>query len=493
MPDLIHEIKLELIEYKHLAHTWEARYHKSLEIREEQTAKIKELEGKLNKLNQKLYGKKSEKNNPKKKPTESSSKSRGQQSENKQPERRDFEHLPTQTEVYEFEEEASCPCCGKAFSDFGFPEETETLEIEVKPYRRKIIRQKKKKTCQCDGGSQLMTAPGPQKLIPGCRIGISIWTELLISKFHFGQPVNRSLNLFALKGMDLSQGTITGGLKNIQKLFQPIVDAIQARCLQASFWHADETRWSVFEKVPGQESTRWYLWLFESKDTAMFILDPTRSTNVVENFFGKEVSGTLMVDRYSAYQCYIKSNPKVHLAYCWAHIRREFLDYSKESPEKEDWAISWVDRIRQLYDNRLTIVSMKGTITRQLKSGKLCHGQKRLLSIMKDNWTELTRFIQNPELPLDNNEAERTLRTPVVGRKNFFGSGSTWSAKLSSQCYSIFKTLTMNGINIYDWLQMYLGACATNGGRAPKDVSRFLPWESSVRANSSPILEFEVA
>jgi len=492
MSDVIHNLKLELIEYKHLAHTWEARYHKSLEIRDEQVSKIKELEGKLNKLNQKLYGKMSEKNAPKKS-TESSNKNRGQQSGNKQPARRNFDHLPTQTEVYEFEEGAGCPCCGQPFADFNFPEQTETLEIEVKPYRRKVTRKKVKKTCQCDGGPQLMTAPGPQKLIPGCRIGMSIWIELLISKFHFGQPLNRTLNSFSLRGMDLAQGTITGGIKKLQELFDPVVDAIQARCLQASFWHADETRWSVFEKIPGKESTRWYLWLFESKDTAMFILDPTRSTKVIENFFGDEVSGTLMVDRYAAYQCYIKSNPKVALAYCWAHIRREFLDYSKESPEKEDWAINWVERIRRLYNNRLTVVSMKRVVTRQLNSGKLCHGQKRLLSILKDNWSELTRFVQNPDLPMDNNEAERTLRTPVVGRKNFFGSGSTWSAKLSSQCYSIFKTLTMNGINLHHWLKIYLEACATNGGKPPKDVSRFLPWESTVRANAPLSLDTQVA
>jgi transposase len=477
--------RLELIDYKHKAHYWKDRYQKSLKVRSELESKVKELEGKVCKLNKKLYGKKSEKSNPKKSKL-STPKKRGQQPENKQPDRKTFDHLPAETEVYQFEDGASCSCCGKPFDDFGFSDETETLEIEVKPYVRKIIRKKAKKTCQCDGGSQLMTAPSPQKLIPRCLIGISIWMEILISKFHFGQPLNRTLNSFALRGMVLPPGTITGGLKKIPELFQPVVDAIQTRCLQASFWHADETRWSVFEKIPGKESTRWYLWLFESQDAAMFILDPTRSTEVIENFFGNDVSGTLMVDRYSAYQCYIKSNPNVHLAFCWAHIRREFLDYTKESPEKEDWAMDWVDRIRRLYKDRSTVVSMKGTITRQLNSGELCHGQKRLLMILKNNWSELTRFVQHPEVPMDNNEAERTLRTPVVGRKNFYGSGSTWSAKLSAQCYSIFKTLTMNDINIHQWLETYFNACAANGGKPPQDISRFLPWESMAGGNSPP-------
>jgi transposase len=338
-----------------------------------------------------------------------------------------------------------------------------------------------------------MTAPGPQKLIPRSRLGISIWTELLVSKFHFGQPINRTLNSFSLKGMDLPHGTITGGLKNLVALLNPIVDAIRTRCLQASFWHADETRWSVFEKIPGKESTRWYLWLFESEDAAMFIIDPTRATNVIEDFFGTDSCGTLMVDRYSAYQCYVKKNPNMHLSFCWAHLRREFLDYTKEAPEKEDWAIDWVDRIRRLYEDRSTVISMKGTITRQLNSGKLCYGQKRLVSILKDNWSELTRFVDDPDLPIDNNEAERTLRTPVVGRKNFFGSGAIWSAQLSSQCYSIFKTLSMNDVNIHQWLEMYFNACARNGGRPPDNLSKFLPWDSSARAKSPSMKTSKIA
>lgn len=486
MGDPIHDIKVELIEFKAQAHYWKAQYEKSLETRKAQEARIKVLEGQVSKLNQKLYGKKSEKHNPKKTRTPSR-RIRGQQSTNKQPKRRRYDHLPTETEVYEFEEGGGCPCCGKPFADFGFSEETEVLEVEVKPYKRRIIRRKAKKTCLCDGGPQLITAPGPHKLIPRSKLGLSIWIELLVSKFHFGQPINRTLNSFALKDMDLPQGTVTGGLRNLVDLFTPIVDAIRTRCLQANFWHADETRWSVFEKILGKESTRWYLWLFESEDAAMFIIDPTRATDVILDFFGTDSCGTLMVDRYSAYQCYVKKNPNMHLAFCWAHIRREFLDYTKEAPELEDWAIDWVDRIRRLYEDRSTVIPMKGTVTRQLNSGKLCHGQKRLLSILKDNWAELTRFVTDPDLPIDNNEAERTLRTPVVGRKNFFGSGAIWSSKLSAQCYSIFKTLSMNGINIHQWLQRYFEVCARNGGRPPEDVSRFLPWESSVRANSPPV------
>lgn len=493
MFDQIHQLKLEVIDFKTQANYWKAQFDQVSKIRDELYSKIENLEGKLKKREHQLFGKKSEKRNPKTS-LSSTGKKRGQQNENSQPKRRDYDHLPTTTETYMFENGCGCQVCGKPFENFGEPEESEVLEIEVKPYRRKIIRRKAKKSCQCDGGPQVMTAPGPQRVIPGSRIGISIWIELLMAKYQFGQPIHRTLKYYTSHGLDLAQGTITGGLYHFCDLFQPVVDAIHNHCLKASFWHADETRWSVFEKIAGKETTRWYLWLFESKDAAVYVIDPTRATKVIEDFFDKDTAGTLMVDRYSAYQCYAKKNLNIHLSFCWAHIRREFLDYAKESPQFEKWAFKWVERIRCLYDcfafSRIektkgayaaldkSAKSMRRAMLKERKLIEAPHGQKRLLDILDTNWKELTRFVKDAELPIDNNEAERSLRTPVVGRKNFYGSGAIWSAKLSAQCYSIFKTLSMNQVNIHQWLFEYLEACARSGGQAPKCLDSFLPWKN---------------
>jgi transposase len=496
MQEELHKLKLELIEYKHQAHSWKARFEKVSSIRDKLQEELDKANAELKKLKSKLFGKKTEKRNPKKDPKDKSTKSRGQQPENKAPTRRNYDHLPTTTENYEFEKGCSCESCGKPFSQFGEPDESEIIEIEVMPYLRKVRRGKVKKSCQCNGGPQVMTAPGPEKLIPGGRIGISIWSEILIAKYQFGQPLHRTLNYYKSKDLDLATGTITGGLQHFCGLFQPVMDAIHEHCLKASFWHADETRWSVFEKLEGKESTRWYLWLFESSDAAVYIIDPTRATTVIDGFFNEDSAGTLMVDRYSAYQCYIKSNRSMHLAFCWAHIRREFLDFAKESPNFDKWTFKWVDKIRVLYNAfaisrsekttdsyailKKTAKSMRRLLTKELKIKELSHGHKRLLNILHNNWVELTRFVEDSDLPIDNNEAERSLRTPVVGRKNFYGSGSIWSAKLAAQCYSIFKTLSMNKMNTHQWLVDYLGACAKAGGEAPKDLAPFLPWKNEI-------------
>ena len=78
-------------------------------------------------------------------------------------------------------------------------------------------------------------------------------------------------------------------------------------------------------------------------------------------------------------------------------------------------------------------------------------------------------------MPLDNNLAERVLRGPVIGRRLSFGSDSENGARFTAVMYSVVGTLALNGIDVLRWLE----ACAKNAGRAPDDLSPWLPWSMS--------------
>lgn len=80
---------------------------------------------------------------------------------------------------------------------------------------------------------------------------------------------------------------------------------------------------------------------------------------------------------------------------------------------------------------------------------------------------------------MDNNYAERLIRGPAVGRKNYYGSGAEWSGRLAMMLFSIFATLSLSRINPRRWLNWYFEACANSGGKAPDDVAEFLPWNLS--------------
>ena len=102
----------------------------------------------------------------------------------------------------------------------------------------------------------------------------------------------------------------------------------------------------------------------------------------------------------------------------------------------------------------------------------------KVLATLDREWDGLARHREFPELPLDNNAAERALRGPVVGRSNFYGSGSTASAELASRVWTITATTERAGLNPLAYLGAYLHACAEAGGKPPTGAAldRFLPW-----------------
>ncbi len=100
----------------------------------------------------------------------------------------------------------------------------------------------------------------------------------------------------------------------------------------------------------------------------------------------------------------------------------------------------------------------------------------KALKSLARHWDGLMLFLDNPAIPLDNNEAERLLRTSVVGRKNFYGSGSLKSGALAECAYTILLTAAKNGLNPLTYLRAYLNACANNSGKVPNNISCFFPW-----------------
>ena len=94
-----------------------------------------------------------------------------------------------------------------------------------------------------------------------------------------------------------------------------------------TLWHADETRWQVFVMLEGKVGYRWYLWVFHSREVVVFILAAGRSHDVPEEHLGPvQGPGIMVVDRYKAYQAIDKvKSGLIVLAFCWAHVRRDFL------------------------------------------------------------------------------------------------------------------------------------------------------------------------
>jgi transposase len=327
------------------------------------------------------------------------------------------------------------------------------------------------------------------------------------------------------QGLPVSPGTLAGGLQALAVLFEPVLEALYCKQMSEPLFHNDETRWEVFVEIAGKVGTRWYLWVTRSPSVVFYCIDPSRSAAVPgAHFAGLQADTVIIVcDRYSAYKKLARLAPSIRLAFCWAHVRRDFLEAGRAFPELEPWALEWKEHIATLYRlNRLRleqwdrdrplaqqsaafaryhaalqaqlqrmheeatrIVAPQGDVAqsdagahraRAALSKSAQARQKQVLTSLLEHWPGLTVFVEHPEVPMDNNRAENTIRTPVNGRKNYYGSGSLWSADLAAMLFSILQTLVLWGINPRHWLTCYLSACADKGGRAPEEIAPFLPW-----------------
>jgi transposase len=506
----VHRLQAENLKLRQEAGYWKSRHRDALKRITALEKKVEQLEGEKRQLQADLFGRRSEtkplndRSNHLDDPQDDSQqpkRKRGQQPENHGPKRRDCSRLPVREEFVDLPpEQCVCPDCGQPLRLRSDTEDSEQIEIDVRAYRRKLRRRRYERTCTCEG-SRTFTAPPPPKLIPKGRYGIALWVEILLDKYFTYRPTERLLASWRLLGLNLAAGTVTDGLQRLEVLLRPIYEAIKQRNPQGDLHQGDETRWPVFVTLEGKEGHGWWLWLIKGLDTVAYLLDPSRSHTVPENHYRAESRGVLVVDRYSAYKAmmWVKDGVIV-LAFCWAHVRRDFIRVGKGWPKLKTWALEWLRRIRGLYrlnasrlaverdsaafgaaDDclRQAVAEMKTQMETELAQADLAPACRRVLESLQLHWEGLTLFVDDPRIPMDNNGSERLARGPAVARKNFYGSGSQWSGHLAAALFSILATLSMWKLNPRKWLTWYFEHCAASGGKVPENIQLFLPWNLS--------------
>jgi transposase len=497
------DLRRENLELRQQAGYWRSRHSDAVGRFATLEQENEQLRGEIRKLQAERYGRRSEKqsnsdrSNDLEDPTDDHPKRpRGRQPDQPAPRRRDYSHLPIREQTLDLsEQQRVCPHCGKPLKACG-AEDSEQLEIEVQVYRRVIHRRRGQRTCACPG-PRTVTAPPAPKLLPRSLLGTSVWVEVLLDKFDSYRPTQRLLEQWRFLGLDLAGGTLTDGLRRLEPLFVPILEAVLERNRQSHYKQADETRWLVFVEQQGKVGFGWWLWVFEGQDSVVYLLDESRSHRVPEEHYPAGASGVLMVDRYSAYKAMAQvKTGTLTLAFCWAHVRRDFVRVGKGWPELTLWALQWLRRIRKLYrlnrqrlvagadpaaqeELRQAVAALRQQLDTELADPTVRMPVRKVLTSLHEHWSGLTLFVEDRRIPMDNNRSERRLRGPALGRKNYYGSGALWSGRLAAGLFSILATLELWGLNPRLWLQCYLQSCAEAGGKVPKDIEHFLPWNLS--------------
>jgi len=125
---------------------------------------------------------------------------------------------------------------------------------------------------------------------------------------------------------------------------------------------------------------------------------------------------------------------------------------------------------------RCALAEIQGHSAQELAQNNLSRLRRKVLDSLQNHWSGLTLFADHPQIPMDNNGAERVIRPGALGRKNYYGSASRWSAQLLAMMFSLLQTLVLHNVNPRTYLSAYLQACAFNGSKAPEQLEAWLPW-----------------
>lgn len=373
--------------------------------------------------------------------------------------------LPIEKVLHQFDEPPDCSVCGETMDVWVGPTEV-TEEISVVQTTFKLLHHHRQKyRCRCN--SNVVTAPGPPKLIPGGRYAVEFAAHSAVSKFCDHMPLERQVRQMGRQGLVVTSQTLWDQQAALAEHLEPVWKALCARALSEEVLHVDETGWRMF----GAKKSKWSLFGLTSEKTAAYRLMRSKSADSARKVL-KGFRGTLVVDGFAVYPLVAELEGGIRIAHCWAHADRKFKD-AKDPPE----SIAEIrSLIHQLYEierqvegpfpgddeacaQRLELRRDESKkVVKKIRDWAFTQGgQKRssfgqAVGYLLKHWKGLTQFLDNPKIALDNNAAERALRGPVVGRKNFYGNRSRRGAKVAAILYTLIETAKLHGIDPFQYL-----------------------------------------
>ena len=407
-------------------------------------------------------------------------------------------HLPRE-EVF-LEPEAKCDSCGgKTFRKIG-EDVSEILERIPESYKViKYIRPR----CACTNCDNIVQAYTPSKVIDKGIAGPGLLADIFVNKFSNHLPAYRQSQMFERERIDISRSTISSWLGQGAKLLEPIAELIREYVISCNQIHGDDTPVKVLN--PGTKKTKTgRMWVYvndgrprgdDSPIAAGYYYSPDRKGERPEEHL-KDFTGILHADAYAGYNNLYKSkkNPKasVEEVCCWAHVRRKFYDIVA-SNDKANIAYRIIDKIGEIYHIESNIRGMSPDVrlkTRKEKSVKLVNelftgfkkaykqlpkksSTAKAIAYAVNNEVALKRFLGNGNIEIDNNAAERALRSVAVGRKNWLFAGSDKGGKTAAIIYTILETAKLNNINPVKYLHKVFDIIQDYKANKLQDL---LPW-----------------
>lgn len=363
-----------------------------------------------------------------------------------------------------------CPCCGATMQDSGMTEDSEYLDVKEKEFI--VVQQKRHKhRCpKCHGA--IATAPVLLRVISGGSYSDEMIIDATLSKYCDLIPMERYCEMAGRGGFPgLPPHSLIQASFKLAEFLGGLYELVKKEVLDAKVLRADETPHRMLE---GDPKKRWYLWGFSNEKACFFECHDTRSGDVSTEVLKQSSCEVLLSDVYSGYIKSLKvankirteeGRPPIQPAYCNSHARREFYSGDDDSGMSAD-AKFMVDKYEEIYaleaqakgrtgeeilEKRLQMQplfeAMKDEALQKVGGYSAKSAMGGAYSYFINNYDGLTLFLLNPAVPTDNNGSERLLRSPVVGRKTWYGTHSREGARTAAVHFSIVETCKLNGVN----------------------------------------------
>lgn len=401
------------------------------------------------------------------------------------------DHLPREAVI--LETACSCPDCGKTLRLIG---EDVSEVLEYVPSHFKVIRHVRPKMA-CDACDRILQAAAPSRPIARGLAGPGLLAHVLVGKYCDHLPLYRQSEIYARAGVDLERSTLCDWVGECAALLDPLIERIGAHVFTGPKLHADDTPVPVLSPGLGKTKTG-RLWTYVRDDrpagsatppAVLFRYTPDRKGERPRQHL-KDFRGTLQADAYAGFH-HLYGDGRLTEAACWAHVRRKFFDLHQANASPI--AKEALDRIGALYAIEREIRGRppdERRAARQARAGPLLVDFKAWLNQVvqqlstkselagairyaTSRWPALTRYRDDGLIEIDNNAAERALRTVALGRKNYLFAGADSGGERAAAIYSLIGTATLNGLDPEAYLRHVLERIAEH---PINQIDALLPW-----------------
>jgi transposase len=347
-----------------------------------------------------------------------------------------------------------CPSCGGGLFEMkGQVETSEMIDVVEVSYRVVAVEQQKY-VCRCGGCVE--TAPGPERAAPGSRYSLALAIKVVLDKYLDHIPLERQVRIMDRHGLVITSQTLWDLANALAHRLTSIDAALLDQVLAQPVIGLDQTGWP---RLDGSGRKKWQMWCLTAPGVVVHRIRDDKSAATFKDLVGG-YRGTIVCDDLGTHEAGAREGPGIVLANCWAHVYRRFQEAMPDHPEAEK-ALAWIGALYEI-DRQADGDLVRLAELRRSESVRVLDELKDWLSSMVTltslsvgkaaaytlgNWPKLIRFVDDARIPLDNNQTERGIRGPVVGRRNHFGSKSRRGTEVAATLYTIVETAKLHDLD----------------------------------------------